>query len=699
MKILNTNNLSWDSNISKLKSRKNKNLDTLAQSGYSTLYDLLWIIPRKIEEIPGVRPFSEAIEGNVFKGIGKIMQVQSKMNFYAKGKGKVPLYNITVTVKDLNSENVLSLKWFNCYPNVQKKLKSLDEILFYGKVTSYAGMRQIANPNYDEYDPESPPAEDELEVTYPTINKVNGTYISDLISKIPMELWDSIEESLPEDIITSRELFPLKDSFKTIHGITEYDESLYKKAKTRLIYEEFFQDQIKINIRKQFLTMEGGKKHSIDDESVKNIFKFFPYQLTSDQINTIQQIKSDLNSGLKMMRLVQGDVGCGKTSVALSSALMSIESGFQVAMMAPTESLALQHFLNFRELLKKTDIRIEIILGGTKKSEKEKIYNQLISGDINFIIGTHSLIQDKVEFKNLGLAIIDEQHKFGVNQRIKLTSKNQGVHCLIMSATPIPRSLSLTQYGDLEISTIKTIPSNRKGTKTKIVTPENFEKFLTFLNTRLGMNEQAYLVVPAIEENEETGLVNLERVEKQFHSFFPNRNIEVIHGKFSSEEKEDVFHKFKNQEIDILISTSVIEVGIDVANATVMAIFGPERFGLSSLHQLRGRVGRGEKPGFCFLITEKKIAPDSMARLEVIEKSNDGFEIAEKDLELRGEGNIFGPEQSGNEKTKILANIITHHEYLEMARNDVLKLESDGPEFIKKYKEHYIDDHYFTQTI
>lgn len=690
---------SWNNEISLLKSRKNKNLDTLTAAGYKKLKDLLWIIPRKVETIPGVRPFSDAIDGETFKGIGIIKQVQSKMNFYARGKGKVPLYNLTVTVKDLNSDGVLSLKFFNCYPNVQKKLKGLEKILFYGKISTYAGMRQIANPNYTEYKPDDELPEEELEISYPTINKVNGSYINDLITSIPNYLWDNISESLPSGILQVRKLLPLQEAFKTIHGKYEYDENHYKKAKERLIYEEFFQDQIKINIRKKVLTGEGGKKHSVSDSYLKKSFNIFPYELTPDQKSTINQIKNDLNSGMKMMRLVQGDVGCGKTSVALCAALMSIESRYQVAMMAPTESLALQHFLNFRDLLKKTDIRIEIILGGTKKAEKERIYNLLANGEIDFIIGTHSLIQDKVEFKNLGLAIIDEQHKFGVNQRIKLTSKNEGVHCLIMSATPIPRSLSLTQYGDLEISTIKSIPSNRKGTKTKIVTPDTFEKFLTFLNTRMAMQEQAYLVVPAIEENEETGLVNLERIEKQFRSYFPNNSIATIHGKFTSEEKENVFNKFKDKKIDILISTSVIEVGIDVANATIMAIFGPERFGLSSLHQLRGRVGRGQKPGFCFLILEKKIASDSMARLEVIEKSNDGFEIAEKDLELRGEGNIFGPEQSGTEKTKILANIITHHQVLEMARDDVLKLESEDQSLLDKYKKYYIGDQYFTQTI
>lgn len=697
---MNTNDLHWHSPIEKLKSRKSKNLTNLIESGYTLVEDLLWIIPRKVDVIPSPMPFTEAQDGAVFKGKGKVTQVQSRMNLYARGKGKVPLYNISVTVKDLMSDRVMSLKFFNSYPNMQKKLKGLENITFYGKVSTYAGMRQISNPTFSELTQEENDTDREkVEITYPTINKIPTKFIVELINTIPENLWNSIEETLPEDLVKQRDFMSLSRAFRIIHGKELYHKETYEEAKNRLIYEEFFQDQIKINLRKKVLTQEGGFQHSLNKTDLENIFRLFPYQLTEDQRKTITRIKDDLNSGLKMMRLVQGDVGCGKTTVALSSALMSIKSGYQAAMMAPTESLAIQHFLNFEKALKKTDIRIALILGSTKKSEKEKLYEIIKAGEIQFVIGTHSLIQDKLEFKKLGIAIIDEQHKFGVNQRIRLTSKNKGTHCLIMSATPIPRSLSLTQYGDLEISTIKTIPSNRKGTKTKIIKEEQFEKFLTFLNTRISMGEQAYLVVPAIEENEETGIVNLERIYNQFVNIFPELKIESIHGKFTADEKSDVFNRFKDKKIDILISTSVIEVGIDVANATVMAIFGPERFGLSSLHQLRGRVGRADKPGFCFLIAEKKLSPDSLARLEVIEQTSDGFKIAERDLELRGEGNIFGAEQSGDEKSKFLANIITHSNYLEMAREDISHLVSKEKTFLDAYQYKYSDNQYFNQTI
>jgi ATP-dependent DNA helicase RecG len=408
----------------------------------------------------------------------------------------------------------------------------------------------------------------------------------------------------------------------------------------------------------------------ISEEILNKYISFFPYDLTTDQNKCLNEVKKDLAKDEPMMRMVQGDVGCGKTSIAFLAAAITIENHFQTALMCPTEALALQHFLSAEEFFHNTPVRIGLLLGSTSAKEKKIINKKLVDGEIDLIIGTHSLFQESVQFKSLALAIIDEQHKFGVEQRISLINKGQGTHCLIMSATPIPRSLSLTRYGDLDISIIRSMPAGRKGHKTRIVTPDTFSQYLSFIKTRLSMKEQVYIVVPAINESVEQEIHHLESALESYKKYFPEFRIKGLHGQMKSDEKQSIFKEFKNHEFDLLVSTSVIEVGINVPNATIMSILNPERFGLSSLHQLRGRVGRGDKTGFCFLVTDKQLATTSQERLKVIENHTDGFLIAEEDLKLRGEGDLFGKEQSGSQQRK-LANLILHSDLLEDARVDL----------------------------
>jgi len=402
-----------------------------------------------------------------------------------------------------------------------------------------------------------------------------------------------------------------------------------------------------------------------------------------------------------MMRLIQGDVGCGKTTIAMLAAMIVIENKAQVALMCPTEALASQHFISSKELFDSSLYNVRLLLGSTPSKEKKIIQKDLEEGKIDFIIGTHSLIQETIRFKELGLAIIDEQHKFGVDQRIRLTSKTTGAHCLIMSATPIPRSLSLTQYGDLDISTIKVMPSGRKGHKTRIVTVDKYQQFLSFIKTRLTLKEQVYIVVPAINESDEIeqDFHNLVNILNQFKKYFPEYVVEGLHGQMKSEDKSIMFQAFKDHKVDILVSTSVIEVGINVLNATVMAIMNPERFGLSSLHQLRGRVGRGDKPGFCFLVNDKSVSNLSMERLKVIENNTDGFKIAEEDLKIRGEGDLFGTDQSGSMAQKRLANIILHADVLSEAREDAYQLIHNKDPDIEKLLIKYADDERIFTTV
>ncbi len=673
----------WDSPVEILfRGKKSKILEKLYSAGVMALEDLLWIRPLRVEKIPPISKFQDAFPEKIFKGVGKIQGVKVTPNFKVRGYRGARLSHVTVVVYDLlSSGNCLNLRLFNLYSNQVRQFQNLKNIIFSGKVSLYQGLKQILNPKVEFLKEESNfdmnRNQSELQVYYPTFNKISPSYMKAIFKKIPECSWEKIPEYLPEGMRQERGIIPLGQAFRFLHGKVsplEWSEKERKKAEERLVYEEFFRDQIKIKLRRQLALAQKGIKHCISQDLLYKVCKFFPYPLTQDQKNAVLEIAEDLNSDKKMMRLLQGDVGSGKTSVAIAAAMMAMEHGHQVAVMCPTESLALQHFINFNELFKNCTYNIGLLLGSTKKRERAILLNDLEEGHIHIIIGTHGLIQESVKFKQLALVIIDEQHKFGVNQRIRLVNKGPGVHCLIMTATPIPRSLGLTQYGDLDISVIKTLPAHRKGTKTRIVEPHNFKKFLGFLNARLSLGEQAYVVVPTIVESETQDIANLEEVLERFKKYFPNFRVWGLHGKLNSKDKVQAFVDFKNHNVDILISTSVVEVGINVPNASVMAIINPDRFGLSSLHQLRGRVGRGTRPGFCFLVTEKKIGPFSMERLRIIEKTCDGFEIAEKDLQIRGEGDIFGTEQSGPVRNKSLANLISHQNHLLDAKKDVDRL-------------------------
>lgn len=698
-----TKTISWNSTLLDLLGKTSiKTIEKLNDVGVITLFDLLWIFPLRVIELPPLRPFNQIEHDKIFIGRGKILNIQARPNFRARGKGRALLYNVSVYVKDIHSENIVTLRWFNCYGSVKEKLSKCDLIEFLGTANIYSNQFQFVNPEFHPI--ESIKSEsvfttisNDLKIQYPTVNTIAGPQIKKVIDKIPKNLWDEIEETLPSKIIKDRNFISIDQAFKVIHGKTKPNEELERKVETRLIYEEFFEGQLKIYLRRQFFKKPLAKTFAVDDEYFSQLLTFFPFPFTSDQLSTLKEIRQDLNLKHPMMRLVQGDVGCGKTWVALASALIVIAQKGQVAFMCPTEALATQHYLGAKELFGEDELKVKLILGSTSAKEKKAIQTELINGEIDLIIGTHALIQDSIQFKQLSLAIIDEQHKFGVDQRIKLTNKGEGVHCLIMSATPIPRSLSLTQYGDLDISTIRTMPSGRKGHKTRIVTAETYPQFLSFVKTRLTMKEQVYVVVPAITENEEQDFHNLENVLEMFKKYFPQYKVAGLHGQMKSADKAEAFSLFTNQKIDILVSTSVIEVGINVPNATIMAIMNPERFGLSSLHQLRGRIGRGDKPGFCFLVNDKVLPAHSMERLKVIENNSDGFKIAEEDLRLRGEGDLFGTDQSGAVSQNRFANIVTHSHILFEAKRDAdLLIEEKNPEVMTLLNKFSTDDRIFT---
>ena len=704
---MNTNSISWNSPLLELYPRQiPKAVNSLAAANYKTLYDLLWVLPLSCQKIPQLAPFDECKEGELFQGAGKVISFQSRPNYRSYGKNGVRLQNVVVTLKDFLSHKTMELRWFNAYPNLIYKVKKIDRVIFSGICKTFNGKWQVVNPQLTEASMEditdqvnAPAGNPRYDIRYPTINGVNSAGIKRLMGKIPEYLWAQIEEHLSDDILRKNQFPSLGEAFGVLHGRLPYSPELFDAAKKRLVYEEFFQEQVKVFSRKQGRRSKEGIKLSLTSNLIGEAVSLFPYPLTPDQLRAIEEIALEMVSGHPMMKLLQGDVGCGKTTVAVAAAWMAHNGGHQTAFMCPTESLAIQHFSNICEILEGRGLTVELLLGSTSAKEKLQINKRLASGSIGLLIGTHALIQDNIQFHSLGLSIIDEQHKFGVNQRIRLTEKQEGCHCLIMTATPIPRSLCLTQYGDLSLSVIKTMPGNRKKIQTRIVTPSKMEAFFSFVYTRLEMGEQAYVVVPAIQESQVLDIANLEEVHERFERLFPDHSIAILHGKMKAEEKGAIFQDFKERRTHILIATSVIEVGINVINATIMAVFGPDRFGLSSLHQLRGRVGRGSRPGFFFLISEKGSGSLANKRMKILEETTDGFKISEEDLRIRGKGDLFGTEQSGSEGHRRLACIVEHRDILLNARLDVEQLMGEGNPHVLELASRYQESSSVTKTI
>lgn len=699
LKSSNINKLKWSSSILELSPRKNhppQNLIKLHAGGIETLKDLVWLFPLRISPRPKMAPFSEMRVKEIFLGRGTVISIKFTPSHGAKGRGKgqLQLFNATCVLQDTLSKQYISLKWFNAYPGLKKQVEAESELTFIGTVSDYKGSLQIVSPKLNTKETQT---QDSMLIDYPTVNSVSGKHIKKAIDKIPLSLWDVDGFNLNYKELELN-LTPLQEALKTLHGkiVSSPDELV--KARERVIYDEFFSNQLKVLARKMKNKALKADSFSISNSKLHEFKNLFPYKLTKDQDKVMNHIINDLGSSKPMMRMIQGDVGCGKTSIAILCALIITDASAQVALMCPTEALATQHAQTFYSLLGNR-VNISLLLGNTKAKDKKNIYRALQNNETSLVIGTHALIQDSITFSRLKLVIIDEQHKFGVNQRQKLIKKGENVHTLIMTATPIPRTLQLSQYGDLDISTIRTMPSGRKGIKTRIVTSATYEKYLSFLKTRLFMGEQVYVVVPAIEESESLDLKNINSLTKVYRDFFPEFKIANLHGQLKPLEKHAVMKEFTNGMVDLLISTTVIEVGINIINSTVISIYNPDRFGLSSLHQLRGRVGRGEKAAFCFLIASDNISNEAMNRIKTIEKTTDGFEIAEADLANRGQGDLFGPHQSGHISPYKLANIIEHFSIFERVAQDIENLKENNSESINNLILNLLDNPQVSSTI
>lgn len=548
--------------------------------------------------------------------------------FYFKGKKDKMNFKLNTGFKTFNI--VIFNRGF-----LKNKLTIGTEITVVGKIDKIKSIIVVSDLYFGKIDKER--IEPVYHATFGLSNKQIRKYINSTVN-----LGYEIDDYIPTFISQKYHLLNKSEAIRHLHN--PVDEIKLKQSIKRTKYEELFVYMLKMNYLKQSKKIDHGLKRDISYDKVEQFIDDLPFELTRDQIKSVEEIYKDLTEDMRMNRLLQGDVGSGKTIVAFITMYINYLGGYQSALMAPTEILAQQHYQNSKELFKKYNIDIALLTGKTKPKEKKEIYEKLKNGTIDFIIGTHALFTDDVIYKNLGLVITDEQHRFGVNQRSNLKNKGTTPDILYMSATPIPRTYALTLYGDMDVSNIKTLPSGKKQIITTLKTEKEIKDVLTSMYNELKQRHQIYVVAPLIEESDKIDLKNVYDLEEKFNKAFGKIcNIDILHGKMKPSEKEEVMQKFKENKINILISTTVIEVGVDVKNATMMVIFDAERFGLSALHQLRGRVGRNNLQSYCILISNYE-----KERLNVLTKTNDGFKVSEEDFLLRGSGDIFGLRQSGD---------------------------------------------------
>lgn len=519
----------------------------------------------------------------------------------------------------------------------------------------------------------------QIEPVYHLTKGINNNTVSKLIKDNFNNIY--IKDSLPSNIISKYNLLSKKDALYNIHFAN--DLKMVHYAKNRLIYEELFDFSFKMNYFKNQNIRKDKEPKNIDINKINEFKKLLPFSLTTDQDNAYNEIVQDMSSNKKMNRLLLGDVGSGKTVVAVGAIYANFIAGFESTLMAPTEVLATQHYFSIKKILDKFNVAVELITGSMSKKEKEAIYKRVQNKEIDLLIGTHSLLNENIIFNNLGLVITDEQHRFGVHQRFTLEDKSKCPDILYLSATPIPRTYAMTIYGDLDISYIKTKPTGRKDIITKVKKNSDIKEVLGLMLEQIKLGHQIYVVSPLVEEDESLNLTSINLLEEKLSLAFKNLfRIEIIHGKMKTSEKESIMNDFKNNQIKILIATTVIEVGIDVSNATMMVIFNAERFGLATLHQLRGRVGRSDLQSYCYLISDS-----DNDRLKVMEESNDGFYISQKDFEMRGHGDLFGVKQHGDMSFK-LANLKNDYNILLFANEDAKKF-IDSKEYLNN--EYYKD--------
>ncbi len=590
-----------------------------------------------------------------------------KVRIYDKPKVRFPRKNFSLVscmVEDISG--TAEAVWFN-QPYISQNLETGKDIYLYGTVIIKNGKRRLMNASVEH--------EEELSIApvyrLPASCGINQRAMRNLMKQAIDYLAENETEVFSDAMRIKHSLCERSYAVKNIHF--PENENALKMAKKRLCFEELVSIQLYIKLSRESNKSQAGKVFDVENEQIKQFISELPFELTSAQYKCIEEIKKDVSSGIAMNRLVQGDVGCGKTVIAFILMLMTELNGGQSALMAPTDILARQHY--FELVSKFGNEKVVFLSGSLKASEKKGIFERIKDGSAKYIVGTNALIQDKVEYNNLLTVITDEQHRFGVKQRARLFNKGNSPHTLVMSATPIPRTLSLIVFGDLDISIVYQLPAGRQKVSTSIISKKRENDMLKYIREELLSGKQAYFVCPLIEEDEESTLVSAEGLFEELTDGALNGiPIELIHGKMSAEEKNEIMDKFAKNEVKALISTTVIEVGINVKNASIMVIYGADRFGLAQLHQLRGRVGRGTQKSYCFMLTESE-NPETLERLKIMTKTNDGFEIAQYDYELRGPGDYLGKRQSGIPEARFsyaLSNTMLLKETQKVVENEIL---------------------------
>ncbi|MGE5197774.1 MAG: ATP-dependent DNA helicase RecG [Deltaproteobacteria bacterium] len=643
--------------------------------GIYSVEDMFYYFPRRYEDRTTFTTVSQLQEGQVQTIKAKILARDMRQSFR---RHRFSIVEAAVG----DSTGKIFCVWFN-QPYLKDYFKVGQEIIFYGKVERYAGRLQMSSPEFEmvtEGDNESLNA-GRIVPVYPLPQGLTQRYLRRLIKEALDECLTRISDFLPYDIRLRNDLLNLARSLRNIHFPENPD--MQNQAHRRLSFEEFFIFQLPLVIRKVRKQDRAGLAHKVEGKLVDDFISRLPFELTGDQKKVIGEIKADMERPVAMHRLLQGDVGSGKTVVAAVAAMIAIQGGYQAALLAPTEILAQQHADKIKNQIAgiqcgKKKINLGLLTGSTAAKEKNKIYKKIKEGRIDLVIGTHALLEEQVKFENLGLVIIDEQHKFGVGQRALLPQKGANPDVLIMTATPIPRTLAITLYGDLDISVIRELPPGRKPVVTQLVSAQKRPDIYGFIKENIRQGRQAYVVYPIIEESYNLDLLSAKKMHAQLKSdSFREFNVGLLHGRMKEAQQRKIMSDFKSGKIQVLVATTVLEVGIDVANASVMVVEHAERFGLSQLHQLRGRIGRGPYESFCILVSDAQ-APEAKMRLEAMVSYSDGFRIAEEDLKIRGPGEFFGRRQHGLTELKI-ANPLTQMQLLKKAREEAIKLITADP--------------------
>jgi len=654
------------------------------KKGIRTIEDALYFLPRCYEDRRNLKKIAELVPGCKETGVGEILNARTA--FYAARRRRV----FEVLVGD--GSGVMTLKWFHGYGHyLKQRFKKGTRVIFSGEVTSFGQRKEIHHPDLDV-------VEGDIEQDYlnfrrivPTYSETEGLHqrtLRRLMKRILDEYTHRLSSPIPGDILERQRLIDFRESFLRVHfppdGEPLEELNAHRSdGHRRIVFDEFFFLELALAMKKKGMTVASGISFEPGGKLAQGLMDLLSFRLTRAQEKVFLEIREDMRSPHPMNRLIQGDVGSGKTVVALLACLDAVECGYQAALMVPTEVLAEQHYLTLRNWMDPLGVRTVLLTSTVKGEERADLYERVQTGAAQVVIGTHALIQGSVAFRRLGLAVIDEQHKFGVVQRALLRKKGENPDILVMTATPIPRTLAMTVYGDLDVSVIDEVPGGRVPVTTRVFPESARERVYRMVEEEIRKGRQGFIIYPLVEESENLDLKDATRMAEHLQgSVFPTLRVGLLHGRMKGDEKESVMGAFKEGKIDVLVATTVIEVGIDIPNASVMVIEHAERFGLSQLHQLRGRIGRGVHPSMCILLANGRSSKEAKARLKAMERTTDGFEIAEEDLTLRGPGEFFGIRQSGLPDFRV-AHLVRDTPILAEARKEAFRLIQEDPELME----------------